>query len=959
MTKPFYPYGNTLPGNASDPYDVVKQPLRISNIESIAGPTGAQGTPGATGAQGPQGIQGPQGPAGVVGPTGPTGPTGAAGATGATGVGGTSHVITGFSGGVPQGTAVQDAGSIIFRSLVADRIITGFDWSSTGAQTHLLINADSTYSITVQHAGSAGPFKQILNTGNTSIILPPGAQLSIVYDSLTGNYRSSSKVYASSIADALGGLRTVDLDTFVPGADGVMVTTIAYSDATGDYKFDRPGDMGGADWVWKQGDATAANGYNIRGTTGSGRWLMVPQAKYLVTQFGCKPGSSVDNGAIITGAFDALRAARPTIISNGGGSGRITLHLPRSSWYYECTTSVLIPSDEYAGREYELTGDGWRHGLNGGHYGYPFAADTNPRSRLGGSVLKFPANTDGIKWQGNGLDAAYARFEGIAVMGASNSTSMCRGISQGAEGLGRTDFKNVHVCSFWVGVDMGQAVSARNITDLVIWGCWRGLVAGVAEVKYYGLDIQGCGTAVVIRDCYDIGIYASLFQNNMCHVQFGSEASDGGRSIWMEGIHFEGADQWVVTAAALENSTNRTLSGLQTVDGMTGTNGMITALNAQTNPLENGVWYQRVGAWERVPFANQGPENAILRGTRVIVTGGSVNSGTWLLDDSTGPGKCGYVPVSLFKLSALTTYGQPLIRSREGGSSNYTSLSLRDSDFSDAGVLRLRNGLQLHADRVEMGGVLVDVPSDETTEFTFSHSKILGFVETASGQRLAGTLAPTGQILEQRRRTYMGNVSSYTARTTNGSYYRQQLEQPLFLAEPQGFGSHSRVNYLVSQSVGGHTLDADWAIGFPRFTTGPSGSYLEVEFEKEGTTWRCTYFSGWRYYQEIFYGPSGPDISAAPFTLDWNSFHTRQDPRVNWTGSSAGTWTVPTDSTLPLPIGQTIEIFIEGAGQLTIAAAGGVTLRAPKGAKSAFQFGWIRLRKLAANVWHVDGDVIV
>jgi hypothetical protein len=796
----------------------------------------------------------------------------------------------------------------------------------------------------------------------SSVVFPAGDE---IYCIDTGELRYGDGVNSwdnlpsltAGISSAMGGLLTVDLDLFVPGSPNAVVQTIAYSDATGDYTFDQPGDMGGARWKWFKGSTTTRNGYTVMGTTAFGRWKMVPQSRYLVTQFGCKPGASVDNGAIITGAFDALRASRPTLIANGGGSGRVTLHIPRASLYYQCTTSVLIPSDEYAAREYELTGDGWRHGLNGGHYGYPHAADLNPRARLGGSVLKFPANTDGIKWQGNGLNASYARFDGFAVMGAPNSTSMCTGISQGSAGLGRTDFRNVHVCSFWVGVDMRDSVSGRNIEDLVIWGCWKGMISGVAENKYYGLDIQGCGYGIVFPSTYDQGVYASLLQNNLCHVMFGNQAGDGGRSIWLQQIHFEGGDQWTVTAAALENTSNRALSGLQTVDGVAGADGLVTVLNAQTNQVENGVWYQRVGAWQRVPLANQNPENAIIRGMTVKVTGGSTNSGTWWIDDSAGPGKCGYNTTTLIKLSTSTTYGHPLIRTHESAGV-YSSMTLRDSDFSDGGVIRLRNGSRLHADRVEMGGVSVDVPGDNATNFTFCHSKILGFVEAASNQVIFGTFAPNGEVLEQKKRTYIGSVASYTARTTNGSYYRQQLDQNLFLNQPVGFGNFSRVNFLISQSVGGHTLDADWALGFPRSTTGPSGSYLECEFELEGTAWRCTYFSGWQFYQEVFYGPGGPTNSNGAYTFIWNDFTRFDSPGITWTGSTSGTWTIPTNATLPLPLGQTLVVYVAGAGQLTIAGAGGVTLRAPKGLKSAFQFAEIRLRKLATNEWLVNGDLV-
>lgn len=72
-------------------------------------------------------------------------------------------------------------------------------------------------------------------------------------------------------------------------------------------------------------------------------------------------------------------------------------------------------------------------------------------------------------------------------------------------------------------------------------------------------------------------------------------------------------------------TTNITLSGLQTIDGVALIAGSRVLLINQTNPLENGLWEVQVGAWTRpADFANGSTTDQAY----VLITDGIINAGS-------------------------------------------------------------------------------------------------------------------------------------------------------------------------------------------------------------------------------------------------------------------------------------------------------------------------------------------
>lgn len=99
--------------------------------------------------------------------------------------------------------------------------------------------------------------------------------------------------------------------------------------------------------------------------------------------------------------------------------------------------------------------------------------------------------------------------------------------------------------------------------------------------------------------------------------------------------------------------------------------------------------------------------------------------------------------------------------------------------------------------------------------------------------------------------------------------------------------------------------------------------------------------------------PSVTDSGAADYVLALN------DRIVTRSRATAQTLTVPLNATVAIPIGTQVHGIQTGAGALTVQAAGGVTInrRAFFTAVAAGQFSAFTLRKVAANVWNLSGDL--
>lgn len=88
-----------------------------------------------------------------------------------------------------------------------------------------------------------------------------------------------------------------------------------------------------------------------------------------------------------------------------------------------------------------------------------------------------------------------------------------------------------------------------------------------------------------------------------------------------------------------------------------------------------------------------------------------------------------------------------------------------------------------------------------------------------------------------------------------------------------------------------------------------------------------------------------------------------QGKYITASNASAQTYSIPTDATYNFPVGCSIDVIAIGAGQVTIqAASSGTTTVYSTGATAAapklrVQYSAATLKKIAANTWHVIGDL--
>ncbi|AMS03030.1 minor tail protein [Gordonia phage Leonard] len=78
---------------------------------------------------------------------------------------------------------------------------------------------------------------------------------------------------------------------------------------------------------------------------------------------------------------------------------------------------------------------------------------------------------------------------------------------------------------------------------------------------------------------------------------------------------------------------------------------------------------------------------------------------------------------------------------------------------------------------------------------------------------------------------------------------------------------------------------------------------------------------------------------------------------VEVSSASAVNLTIPTDAAVAFPVGTVIEVDQLGAGKVTIVGASGVTVQAPVTPTTRAQYSAVLLRKRAANLWLVSGDM--
>lgn len=99
--------------------------------------------------------------------------------------------------------------------------------------------------------------------------------------------------------------------------------------------------------------------------------------------------------------------------------------------------------------------------------------------------------------------------------------------------------------------------------------------------------------------------------------------------------------------------------------------------------------------------------------------------------------------------------------------------------------------------------------------------------------------------------------------------------------------------------------------------------------------------------------PIEPNIQTDSYTL----YPTDENKIIDMNKATAVNLTVPPNSSVPFPINTRILFRQKGAGQVTLVPGSGVTLESAVGLKTALQYSWGGIIKLAVNTWGVMGDM--
>lgn len=163
-------------------------------------------------------------------------------------------------------------------------------------------------------------------------------------------------------------------------------------------------------------------------------------------------------------------------------------------------------------------------------------------------------------------------------------------------------------------------------------------------------------------------------------------------------------------AVRVASTANLTLSGTQTIDGVSvGVGDRVLAKN-QTSTQQNGIYVVAAGAWSRATDADSSTD---LHGLAVMVEEGTANNSTqWVLTTDTIP---------------IVVDTTPLAFSQFGGASAYTAgngLTLSSNDFNvGAGT-----GISVGADTVSVDTAVVvrkfsaDIGNNSLTAITVTHN---------------------------------------------------------------------------------------------------------------------------------------------------------------------------------------------------------------------------------------------
>jgi len=461
-----------------------------------------------------------------------------------------------------------------------------------------------------------------------------------------------------------------------------------------------------------------------------------------------------------------------------------------------------------------------------------------------------------------------------------------------------------------------------------------------SDTNYYFYNFIG-GSAASFNTILDKMTFGASL------VEFGSLAGTGVRMVTVNaagqlstqaitgGL---GADSFVKENVVVATTGNITLSGLQTIEGNTLTEGERVLVMAQTDASENGIYTASSGAWPRAADANS-TQN--LSSAMVYVYGGIVNWDKIFITSFNGGDVIGVDDVIFTEFDPTAT-----------GSGDVTAAS----NFGTDNVLLRSDGT---TKGVQASGISIS-DLDEITGVRALHTTV-------------GNVSAGGNVYGNEH--WVRPISSPTNNNDGNIYYDIDTHQILGringvyvdLGASGGFGNPATSDLAMADFditnigeiyINGTSTDNDDFI----FGRSDSGSYFYDEdaynnlvkgrFDIAAATGNANYEGDFNINGELTINGVGvgSTLGEENATATRNAALSDADGFVNVNSASDVTITIPTNATTAFPVGTVLSYFQEGTGDIIIAYSGGVTGEEARTFNTGHK---IVLWKTGTDVWQV------
>lgn len=187
---------------------------------------------------------------------------------------------------------------------------------------------------------------------------------------------------------------------------------------------------------------------------------------------------------------------------------------------------------------------------------------------------------------------------------------------------------------------------------------------------------------------------------------------------------------------ALETVSNVTLSGTQTRDGVALSVDDRCALNAQTNPAENGLWVVKAGSWERPTDFVTG---RVTSGAYFFVESGTLHANSGWILTTTGTITIGTTPLSFTQFNGAADVVAGDGMTKTGNTLNVVTAS---------------------SSRIVVNADNIDLATTGVTAGTYTKITV-----DVYGRATSGASATTQDITEHSSNLYFTNARAQTAMT--------------------------------------------------------------------------------------------------------------------------------------------------------------------------------------------------